>query len=267
MKNLVVAKIGGNVVDNETALQNFVKSFAAIEASKILVHGGGKMATAVANALGIGQKMIDGRRITDAETLRVVTMVYAGQVNKHVVASLQGAACNAFGLCGADGNTILAHKRRPDSKIGTAGIDYGFAGDIDSINSLLLKNLIASDLCPVIAPITHDGNGQLLNTNADTIASAVAVAMSAYFNTQLVYCFEKSGVLLNLYDEHSVIKTISPSSYLALKQEGKLFAGMIPKIDNAFDSLHQGVKSVVIGHANDILQNTGEQIKGTFITL
>ncbi len=267
MTDLYVIKIGGNVIDNEENLLRFIKAFASIKGKKILVHGGGKLATTMAASLGIEQQMVDGRRITDAATLRIVTMVYAGLVNKTIVSLLQAAGCNAFGLCGADGNAILAHKRKADSDIGRKDTDYGFAGDIDAVSSNALGALLDSGYCPVMAPITHDGNGQLLNTNADTIASAVASAMGAQCNTHLVYCFEKSGVLLNVNDEQSVIPKIDPSLYEDLKADGKLFAGMLPKIDNAFASLHSGVKTVLIGHADDIVKNTSTEKAGTLITL
>jgi acetylglutamate kinase len=229
-------------------LSSFLKSFSAIPSRKILVHGGGKLATTMAEKLGITQKMIDGRRITDDETLKVVTMVYAGYINKNIVASLQANECNAMGLSGADGNLIPARKRR-DSKI-----DYGFAGDIDSslIKVQNWKSLISAGIVPVICPITHDGRGQLLNTNADTIAQELAKALGREYNVTLVYVFEKAGVLLDADDDTSVIPSITAGYYQQLKSEQKIFAGMLPKLDNAFNALNNGVKRVIIGKAGQL---------------
>src|SRR6266496_2737057 len=199
MDKLYIIKIGGNIIDEEKKLFSFLKDFAGINDKKILVHGGGKLATQLANKLGIEQKMIDGRRITDAETLKIVTMVYAGYINKNIVALLQASHCNAIGLCGADGDAILAHKRNHPV------IDYGFVGDIDAINAPLLKNLLDQNIAIVFAPITHDQQGQLLNTNADTIAQELAKGMSHEYDVSLIYSFEKSGVLLDVDDESTVI--------------------------------------------------------------
>lgn len=262
---LFVIKIGGNVIDDEAKLAAFLKDFSAIAGNKILVHGGGKLATRVATALGIEQQMVDGRRITDAETLKVVTMVYAGYINKNIVAMLQANGCNALGLSGADGNAILAHKRGANSAIGKAGTDYGFAGDVDLVNATLLANLLHAGQTPVMAPITHNGHGQLLNTNADTIAAATAIALSAYFEVRLVYCFEKKGVLENVDDDGSVIDLINRENFGSLKDAGKLFAGILPKIDNAFAAIEKGVKEVLIGHADDLLTNTTNKTAGTLI--
>jgi acetylglutamate kinase len=231
----------------------------------VLVHGGGKLATRVASALGIEQQMVEGRRITDAETLKVVTMVYAGYINKNIVALLQANGCNAFGLSGADGNAVLAHKRGAGSTIGKAGVDYGFAGDVDAVNSELLSSLLQKGITLVMAPITHDAKGQLLNTNADTIASTVAVGLSGTFNVRLIYCFEKKGVLEDVDNDLSVIREITRASYAQLKAEGKLFAGILPKIDNAFAAIDAGVQEVLIGHANDLRSNTTTQTTGTLI--
>lgn len=244
---LHIVKIGGNIIDEEEKLSSFLSDFAAMKGFKILIHGGGKLATKLAEQLNIPQQMIEGRRITDAETLKVVTMVYAGLINKNIVAKLQANGCNAIGLSGADGNAILAHKRN-----NTSGTDYGFAGDIDSINISFLQSLLSQNLSLVIAPITHDGNGQLLNTNADTIAQEIAKALSAFYEVSLIYAFEKSGVLLNAEDKNSVIPVISKNSYLQLKQKGLVFAGMIPKLDNAFAALQSGVKKVIIGNAENL---------------
>src|SRR5215204_3832319 len=196
---LTVIKIGGNIIDDETKLSDFLKQFASIKGKKILVHGGGKLATKIADQLNIPQQLVDGRRITDAETLKIVTMVYAGYVNKNIVALLQADNCNAIGLCGADGDAILAHKRNHPV------IDYGYVGDVDAINANLIQNLLGQNISIVFAPITHDQQGQLLNTNADTIAQELAKGLSHLYNVQLIYSFEKSGVLLNADDDSTVI--------------------------------------------------------------
>jgi acetylglutamate kinase len=243
---LYVVKIGGNIIDDEKKLSSFLKDFAAVKGHKILIHGGGKLATKLAEQMNIPQQMIDGRRITDAETLKIVTMVYAGYINKNIVAQLQANNCNAIGLSGADGNVILAHKRNHPT------IDYGFAGDVDAVNTSLLKSIIDQQIAVVMAPITHDQKGQLLNTNADTIAQEVANALSAVYDVQLIYSFEKSGVLLDANDDSTVIPSINPSYYQQLKSEQKIFAGMIPKLDNAFAALNRGVKKVIIGKAEQL---------------
>jgi len=248
MEKLFVIKIGGNIIDDETKLASFLQSFSLIKEKKILVHGGGKMATALAEKLGIQQKLIDGRRITDAETLKIVTMVYAGYINKNIVAMLQSNHCNAIGLCGADGDAILAHKRVHPM------LDYGFVGDVDAINVPLLKNLLDENMAIVFAPITHNQEGQLLNTNADTIAQELAKGMSSLFDVSLVYSFEKSGVLLDADDDSSVIPEITAAYYIQLKAGQKIFAGMIPKLDNAFTALNSGVKKVIIGKAEELAQ-------------
>jgi acetylglutamate kinase len=252
MAKLYVIKIGGNIIDDEKKLSSFLKDFSCIEGNKILVHGGGKLATKMAEQMNIPQQVIDGRRITDAETLKIVTMVYAGYINKNIVAKLQMNNCNAIGLCGADGDAILAHKRKHPV------MDYGFVGDVDGINADLISSLLEKNLTPVFAPITHDQQGQLLNTNADTIAQELAKGLSNSFEVSLIYCFEKNGVLSNIDDEASVIPIISPSNYKELKapQSGgggaKIFAGMIPKLDNAFAALDNGVKKVIIGKAEQL---------------
>ena len=236
-------KIGGNIIDDETKLSSFLHDFALIEGRKILVHGGGKLATKLAGQLGIEQQLIDGRRITDAETLKLVTMVYAGYINKNIVAQLQAQKCNAIGLTGADGNMIQAHKRIHPA------IDYGFVGDIDTVNTKLICNLLEQQIAVIAAPITADGNGQLLNTNADTIAQEIAKAMSSLYNVQLIYSFEKNGVLSDINDENTVITLITPGYYEELKSKSLIFAGMLPKLDNAFAAIQNGVSSVVIGNA------------------
>jgi len=250
---LYVIKIGGNIIDDEKKLSSFLLAFASIEEKKILVHGGGKLATQLANKLGIEQKMIDGRRITDAETLKIVTMVYAGYINKNIVAQLQSHGCNAIGLCGGDGNLILSHKRK-NSPLGDGDIDYGFAGDVDSVNTTLLKNLLDQNMSVVIAPITHNKEGLLLNTNADTIAQEIAQATGKLYEVHLIYSFEKTGVLLNANDDSTVIPSITPLSYKELKEKQVIFAGMIPKLDNAFTALNKGVKRVIIGKAEELKQ-------------
>lgn len=258
MDKLFIIKIGGNIIDNEANLTTFLKAFAAIEGKKILVHGGGKLATKMAEQMAVPQQMIDGRRITDAETLKIVTMVYAGYINKNIVAQLQANGCNAIGLSGADGNVIQAHKRQHPT------LDYGFVGDVDAVNTTLLQTLLSSGIDVVLAPITHNGQGQLLNTNADTIAQETAKALSKMFEVHLIYSFEKTGVLLDANDEATVIKEIDPASYKRLKEEGTIFAGMIPKLDNAFAALNNGVKKVIIGKA-DHLQNLLKGTSGTTI--
>jgi acetylglutamate kinase len=251
MNQLIIVKIGGNIVDDDHALQHFLKSFAAINQAKILVHGGGKLATRMAETMGIQQQMVNGRRITDAETLKIVTMVYAGYINKNIVAQLQQYGANAIGLTGADANAILAHKRKgkmPDA------VDYGFVGDIDEVNAVFFNGLIQQLLVPVVSPITHDGNGQLLNTNADTIAQSIATAMSTFYETVLIYSFEKKGVLLNINNPDSVIPLIDAAYYNTLKTNQQIFAGMIPKLDNAFTAIEQGVAKVIIGNADELAE-------------
>ncbi len=245
MDKLYIVKIGGNIIDDENKLASFLKDFSSIKEKKILVHGGGKIATRLAEQLGIGQQMVDGRRITDAETLKIVTMVYAGYINKNIVAALQSHHCNTIGLTGADGNAILAHKR---SKGET---DYGFAGDIDQVNTGMIAAILeSSDI--VFAPITHDNKGQLLNTNADTIAQELATALSKKFEVVLIYGFEKAGVLMDAENDETLIPEIDPEYYLELKTAHVIFAGMLPKLDNAFSAIEKGVKKVVIGKAENL---------------
>lgn len=253
MTKLYIIKIGGNIIDDEKKVSSFLREFAAIEEKKILVHGGGKLATRMAEQLKIPQQVVDGRRITDAETLKIVTMVYAGYINKNIVAKLQASHCNAIGLCGADGDTILAHKRNHPV------MDYGYVGDVDAINTDLISSLLAKNLTPVFAPITHDQQGQLLNTNADTIAHELAKGLSSLFEVALIYSFEKSGVLLDADDDSTVISVINPASYKKMTDGKKIFAGMIPKLDNAFAALNSGVHKIVIGKA----ENLKELIDGT----
>ncbi len=243
---LYIIKISGNIIDDEQRLDTFLKQFAQLEGKKILVHGGGKLATKMAEQMAIPQQMIDGRRITDADTLRIVTMVYAGYINKQIVAKLQSMGTNALGITGADGNAILAQKRQH------ATIDYGFVGDIDRVNANLFDQLLQQNTTVIIAPITHDAKGQLLNTNADTIAQEIAKALSVQYQTNLVYSFEKKGVLTDVDDDTSVINTLDRKNYELLKSAGKIFAGMIPKLDNAFAAIEAGVSKVIIGQAEEL---------------
>ena len=245
---LTVVKIGGNVIDNSKNLHEFLKSFTDLPGYKILVHGGGKVATKLSDELGIEAKMVDGRRITDIETLRIVTMVYGGLINKNIVAQMQSYGSNAIGLTGADGNLIKA-KKRP-----VKDIDFGFVGDLDenSVNSDFLSNLLRIGAVPVFAALTHDGDGQLLNTNADTIASSIAVALSKNFETSLIYCFEKKGVLKDVDDDDSVISEIKSSEFDTLKDQGIIAGGMLPKLHNAFAAIKNGVKDVYIGKADEL---------------
>jgi acetylglutamate kinase len=246
MDSLYIIKIGGNIIDDAAKLNSFLQSFGQLKGKKILIHGGGKLATKLAEDMKVPQQLVDGRRITDAETLKIVTMVYAGYINKNIVAQLQASGCMATGITGADGNAILAHKRT------NAKIDYGFVGDIDAINTEFLKNLLDQEQAIVVAPITHDNKGQLLNTNADTIAQELAKALSRLYQVQLIYSFEKSGVLLDANDDKTVIPSLNPGYYSQLKTEQKIFAGMIPKLDNAFTALNSGVKKVIIGKAEEL---------------
>ena len=263
MKNLYIIKIGGNILDDEYSLAKFLADFTQLQGLKILVHGGGRLATELSAKLNIETKMVEGRRITDVETLKVTTMVYAGWINKSIVARLQALNCNALGLSGADGKIISAKKR------GVNEIDYGFVGDIlpHGINTGFLQNILEFGITPVIAPITCDASGQLLNTNADTIASALATELCAIYNTHLIYCFEKKGVLSDKHNENSVIEKIDSVNYEKLKSENIIADGMIPKLDNAFKAKQDGVASVIIGHAADLLNltNTGQHA-GTYIT-
>lgn len=257
MNKINVVKIGGNVIDNPEALKRFAHDFAALPSPKILIHGGGKLATRLGEQLNIPAQMIDGRRVTDAATLDIVTMVYAGLLNKRIVALLQSEGCNALGLSGADGDVVRAVRRKPEP------IDFGFVGDIDAskINTELIRTLLESGITPVFCAITHDGNGSLLNSNADSVASAVAVAASRIAPTSLLFCFEKAGVLRNVDDESSVIDEIRPDNYASLRAEGAINKGMIPKIDNAFAAIDAGVQSVIIKHSDALLQESGTTVK------
>lgn len=254
MHQLTIVKVGGKIVEDSASLNALLKNFTLPLGYKILVHGGGRSATVLAEKLGIETKMENGRRITDAEMLKVVTMVYAGLINKDIVARLQTLRLDAIGLTGADMNLILSEKRPVKE------IDYGFVGDIKEINAPTLLELLHQNYVPVLAPITHDGKGNLLNTNADTIAGETAKAMALHFNVRLIYCFEKKGVLMNDADEDSVIPFLNYELFKQYKEEGVIRDGMIPKLENAFQAVAAGVKEVLITCASDI--NTG---KGTFI--
>ena len=262
MNRLFVVKIGGNVIDRETDLEKFLKDFSGIREPKILIHGGGGIASKLSEQMGIKPVMINGRRVTDVATLDLVTMVYGGLINKQITARLQQLGVNAIGVTGADGNLIKATKRP------VGEVDYGFVGDLDddSVNSALLYFLLKQNIIPVLAPLTH-ADGGLLNTNADTIASAVSVAMSKHFDVRLVYCFEKKGVLENVSDPDSVIKALNMPKYKQLLDAGALHDGILPKIDGAFKAIHSGVKEVVIGNAGDLNKNTGLETTGTLLTL
>jgi len=254
MQQLTIVKVGGKIIDDTESLTKFINDFALLEGDKILIHGGGNSATNLAKQLSIRTKIVDGRRITDKEMLKVVTMVYAGLINKNIVAQLQKLQVNAIGLTGADLNLILSEKRPVKE------IDYGFVGDVKKVNSQALLMMLEQNYLPVIAPLTHDGNGNLLNTNADTIAAETAKALSVDCNVRLIYCFEKRGVLMNEADENSVIPIINLEMFQEYKNQGIIQSGMIPKLENAFQAIASGVKEVIITRASDI--NTG---KGTFI--
>lgn len=245
MEKLFIIKIGGNIIDNEDFLHSFLKDFSQIKEKKILVHGGGKIATTIGEKLGIQSKYIDGRRITDDETIDLVTMVYGGLVNKRIVSKLQSIHCNAIGITGADANLLPAKKRLAKE------IDFGWVGDVNSenINIETWKLFLENELIPVAAPLTHDNKGNILNTNADTIASVLSVSLSKCYDVSLVFCFEKNGVLLDASDENSAISKLTFNDYLSLKKSNKLFAGILPKIDNAFDAINKGVKEVIIGNS------------------
>lgn len=245
-EKITVIKVGGKIVEEQESLNELLDRFATIEGRKVLIHGGGRSATRIAQALGIESKMVDGRRITDAETLKVVTMVYGGLVNKNIVAGLQARNINALGLTGADCNVLKAHKRPVKE------VDWGFVGDVESANGAILAKLIEEGIVPIMAPLTHDGKGTLLNTNADTIASETAKALAPYFDVTLTYCFEHPGVMRNPEDPTSLIAQIDSNSYKQLLADGIISGGMIPKIDNAFAALDGGVAKVIITKADAI---------------
>lgn len=262
MNRLLIVKIGGNVLDEPELLQAFLQDFASMKEPRILVHGGGKIATRIGEKLGIQSYYVNGRRITDAATLDLVTMVYGGLVNKQIVAALQNLHCNAFGLTCADGNMIKAVKRP------VREIDYGFVGDItpQGVNTSLLYFLLKQNVIPVFAPLTS-ADGSMLNTNADTIASVLAVALSRHFDVRLIFCFEKKGVLRDVNQEDSVIHHLPKSLYEDLLARNVFTDGILPKLENAYAAIHAGVKEVVIGEAGDLLKNTGKETVGTLITV
>lgn len=280
-----IVKIGGNIVDNPQLLEQFVKDFAAMPGMKILVHGGGVMASQMQKAMGMSPQMVEGRRITDEETLKVVTMVYAGWCSKNITALLQAEGCNAIGLSGADGNAIKARKRPPVYvETLSKDVDYGYVGDVtgDSVNAGFIYSLLEKGIVPVFNAINHDGEGNLLNTNADTIASSVAVAMAGYryrspkdvccrceecthcsddgrltHETELIYCFEKDGVLYDKEDDSSIIHEMDRNRFAGLKAEGRVADGMIPKLTNSFKAIDNGVARVIIRHARNLLNDKG----------
>ena len=258
-EKLTIVKVGGAVVEDETQLTQLLKDFSAIEGRKVLVHGGGRKATKVAESLGIESKMVNGRRITDAEMLSVVTMVYGGLVNKNLVARLQANGVNALGLTGADIDVIRSHKRPLKD-----GVDFGFVGDVDKADGKMLSRLIEEGITPVMAPLTHDGEGHLLNTNADTIASETAKALAPYYDVTLIFCFEKKGVLSNPDDDDSVIPVITRANFIEYKADGIISGGMLPKIENALSAVDAGVSKVIItlataidGHHGTIIKSNG----------
>lgn len=255
-EDIKIVKIGGNVIDNPTALRSFIKDFAKLPGQKALIHGGGKEATRLSGKLGIETQMVNGRRVTDRETLDVVTMVYAGLINKRIVALLQATGCNAIGLCGADANVIKATKRP------AVPFDYGYVGDINTadINTAFIRNMLDNGVTPVFCAINHDGNGELLNCNADSVASAVAIACSDIAPTDLTFCFEKEGVLSDVDDPTSLIRSVNGSNYADLKNSGAISGGMLPKIDNAFAAVSKGVRSVTIKSSSKLLDDTGTKI-------
>lgn len=251
MEKLVLIKVGGKIVEEENTLRQLLKDFAAIEGHKVLVHGGGRSATKLAAELGVETKMVNGRRITDADMLRIVTMVYGGLVNKNIVAKLQALGVNALGLTGADMNLIRSEKRPVKE------VDYGYVGDVKEVNAELLAGLIKQGIVPILAPLTHDKEGHLLNTNADTIAGEAAKALAKYFEVTLMFCFEKKGVLMDENDDESVIPEIDREAFKKYVDEGIIQGGMIPKLENSFQAIDAGVRRVVITQASEINNGTG----------
>lgn len=254
MEKLTLIKVGGKIVEEPDTLQQLLRDFSSIEGHKVLVHGGGRSATRIASQLGIESQMVNGRRITDAEMLKVVTMVYGGLVNKNIVAGLQSLQVNALGLTGADMN-IMRSDKRP-----VKDVDYGFVGDVKEVNADVLASLIQQGIVPVLAPLTHDKQGHMLNTNADTIAGETAKALAKYFDVTLMFCFEKKGVLLNEDDDESVIPEIDRASFQKYVAEGIIQGGMIPKLENAFQAIDAGVKEVIITQASEIHKHTGTRV-------
>ncbi|MDI9338605.1 MAG: acetylglutamate kinase [Alphaproteobacteria bacterium] len=257
-EKLYVVKIGGETIDSEIDLPVFINQFSAIPSKKILIHGGGKLATNLAAKLHVEQKLVNGRRITNQDTLDLVTMVYAGLINKKLVALLQANNINAIGLTGVDANLVVAKKRQ------VLDIDYGFVGDVESVNFKFLKDLLQHDLMPVIAPITHNKMGQLLNTNADTISTEIAAALNVFYDTQLIFCFDKKGVLTDMENEDSFLKTIDFVKFQQLQTSQKITKGMLPKLHNAFEAKQKFVKTVCLGKSTNLLAIINHN-SGTFI--
>ena len=248
METIRIIKIGGNIIDNADALNQFLKNFSDLRGPKILVHGGGKLATKLANEMKVKVNMVDGRRVTDATTLDIITMVYAGKINKNIVAALQENSCNSIGFTGADGNTIISEKRPVKE------IDYGFVGDVVEVNIEVLETLLKQQITPVFCAITHDEKGQLLNTNADTIASEIAIGFADKYKTELYYCFEKKGVLQDINDDDSVIESITTATYQELLEAKVIADGMLPKLNNCFHAINQNVHKVCIGKSEMLFQ-------------
>lgn len=260
-QTLTIVKIGGNIVDHPSSLEQFLKDYHSIPGAKVLVHGGGKIASVLSKKMGIEPMMFEGRRITDSDTLKIVTMVYGGLVNKNIVAQLQSLGTNALGLTGADGNIILSHKRVHPS------IDFGYVGDIDHVDGRKIQSLIQAGFCPIFAPLTHDLEGSMLNTNADTVASEIAIALSPYYRVQFFYCFEKKGLLKDINDDNSSLPHITLDEIQALKENGTIVEGMIPKVDNISNAIKRGVDKVRLCHAEDISDIVlKKQSKGTLFT-
>ncbi len=249
METLKVIKIGGNIIDDSRALASFLNQFAQLRGPKLLVHGGGKLATQMAKQMNIPVKMNEGRRITDADTLDIITMVYAGKINKNIVAQLQANQCNAVGFSGADGNSIVSEKRP------TQPLDYGFVGDVKQVNTSILTTLLNNNITPVFCAITHDEEGQLLNTNADTIASELAIGFAKHYKTELYYCFEKNGVLKEITDDNSVVVNINTQTYKNLIEEGIIVDGMLPKLNNCFYAINNQVNKVCIGKLSMLFES------------
>ena len=254
MDKLTIIKVGGKIVEEEQSLCQLLKDFSQIEGYKVLVHGGGRSATKLAEKLGIESRMVNGRRVTDRDTLEIVTMVYGGLVNKNIVAGLQALGVNALGLTGADMNIIRSEKRPVKE------VDYGFVGDVKEVNCETLSSLIQQGIVPILAPLTHDKEGNILNTNADTIAGETAKALALKFDVTLIYCFEKKGVLMNENDDESVIPDINKTMFEQLVKDGIVQGGMIPKLENAFQAIEKGVKEVIITSASKFGENTGTRI-------
>lgn len=254
MEKLTIIKVGGKIVEEKQTLEALLGDFSRVKGHKVLVHGGGRSATQMATRLGIESKMVNGRRVTDLETLQVVTMVYAGLVNKNIVAGLQALNVNALGLTGADLNYMRSDKRP------VGDVDYGYVGDVKEVQSALLASLIAQGVVPVLAPLTHDKQGNLLNTNADTIAGEAAKALAKHFDVTLMYCFEKAGVLRDAEDDNSVIAEITRDSFKSLVAEGVIEGGMIPKLENAYQAIDAGVKQVVITRSDALFEGNGTKV-------